>query len=239
VRRAASVRRWTAVAAVIAISLVGAAACGDDRADRGPATSAAVNQAAATPAGPLAGVAIPIPATPAPTPETSAAEAPPAEEPSPPGLPAPVNGAQLARLVIPKAKVDHRLVVKGLTEQRQMEEPGGKDDIAWYTFSALPGRGSNAVFSGHVDWYTGERGVFWYLRDLKEGDSVEVHYTDGLVLQYRVNRVAVFGTDDAPVGEITGPTTSDTLTMITCDGVFSRATRDYDKRRVVWAERVG
>jgi len=150
----------------------------------------------------------------------------------------PGAGAQLVRLVVPKAKVNHRLVTKGLTARREMEDPGGKDDVAWYDFSTLPGLGSNAVLSGHVDWFTGERGVFWFLRDLKEGDDAEIVYSDGLVVKYRVTRVAVYGTNDAPVAEITGPTTGDILTMITCDGVFQRASGDYTQRRVVWAERV-
>jgi LPXTG-site transpeptidase (sortase) family protein len=191
-------------------------------------------ETAPTAAGPLAGVPIPE-LTPTPTPEPAAEEAP---APDVPALPRPDAAAQPARLVIPDAKVDHRIVVRGLTARREMEDPGGKDDVAWYNFSALPGYGSNAVFSGHVDWYTGQPGVFWYLRDLKEGDEVRVQYTDGMVLTYRVNRIEVYGADDAPVAEITAPTPTDTLTMITCDGVFSKSARDYTKRRVVWAERV-
>lgn len=162
----------------------------------------------------------------------------PVAEPTPTPLPKPSEGAKLTRLVIPKAKVDHRLVTKGLTPGREMEDPGGKDDVAWYNFSTLPGFGSNAVLSGHVDWYTGERGVFWYLRNLHEGDEAQIFYSDGTVITYRVVRVEVYGANSAPVAEITGPTTSDRLTMITCDGVFQRSSHDYTDRRVVYAERV-
>ena len=188
--------------------------------------------------GPFAGIPVPIPTAPA-TPEVEAA-APEEEEPvaAEPALPRPSADAALVRLVIPKAKVNHRFVTKGLNERREMEEPGGKDDVAWYNFSTRPGFGSNAVLSGHVDWYTGDLGVFWFLRDLREGDEAEVHYSDGMVLKYRVFRVEVYGVGDAPVAEITGPTAKDQLTMITCDGVFQRATRDYTQRRVVFAERV-
>jgi sortase A len=189
-------------------------------------------------AGPLAGISIP---TPAPTPEPSPTPAPEVvreAEPTPAPLPTPSEDAQIVRLVVPKAKVDHQVVVRGLNAKREMEDPGGKDDVAWYNFSTKPGFGSNAVMSGHVDWYTGQRGVFWFLRDLKEGDEAQVHYTDGTVIRYRVTSVSVFGANDAPVAEITGPTTTDRLTMITCDGVFQRSTHDYTQRRVVYAERV-
>lgn len=186
--------------------------------------------------GPLVGISIPT-VTPTPTGEPTA-QATPAAEPTPTPLPTPGQGAQLVQIVIPKAKVDHRVVTKGLTPRREMEDPGGKDDVAWYNFSTLPGFGSNAVVSGHVDWYTGERGVFWFLRDLKEGDEAQVHYSDGTVVTYRVTHTEVFGANNAPVAEITGPTVSDRLTMITCDGVFQRSSGDYTDRRVVYAERV-
>lgn len=158
--------------------------------------------------------------------------------PQPPRLPSPREDAQMARIVIPKAKVDNHPVTRGLTDKRQMEDPGGRDDVAWYNFSGRPGFGSNAVFSGHVDWYTGDRGSFWFLRDLKEGDEAIIEYTDGLSLTYRVIKVNVYNANDAPVAEITGPTSKDVITMITCDGVFQRASHDYDQRRVVVAERV-
>jgi LPXTG-site transpeptidase (sortase) family protein len=207
--------------------------------DREPKLPSTGDTPAAAPAatqssGPLAGVAIPTPAVPA---EAAPGTDQQQEEAAGPRFPAPNEGAELVRLVVPKARVNNRFVEKGLNARREMEDPGGKDVIAWYNFSTLPGFGSNAVLSGHVDWYTGERGVFWFLRDLKEGDEAEVHYSDGMVLKYRVTRVEVYGTNDAPVAEITGPTTNDMITMITCDGVFQRGTGDYTQRRVVWAER--
>src|SRR5215204_3871296 len=76
---------------------------------RAPETSDAVPTVAST-SGPLAGIPIPTP-TPAAQPEPSASPAPPQ----------PPEGAQLVRVVIPKAKVDNRVVVKGLNERREME----------------------------------------------------------------------------------------------------------------------
>lgn len=241
-RRSTGVPAGLAFGVLLAMSaiLTGCGGAGD-RGQQAAAVTAAAGPgesqtvAAAEPSGPLAGEVIPEFATPAAA--SDAVEQP--QQAAEPGLPAPSAEAQLVRLVIPKARVNHKLTVKGLTARREMEDPGGKDDVAWYTFSTLPGHGSNAVFSGHVDWYTGERGVFWFLRNLQEGDEAEVQYSDGMVLKYRVAKVAVYGSADAPVEEITGPTTADILTLITCDGVFSRSTGDYNKRRVVVAERVG
>lgn len=208
-----------------------AAACG------GSAKETAIPNSTSL-AGPFAGESIPVsPPSVASASEEAGTPAAP-EQASAPRPPAPSEGASLVRMVIPKAKVNNRLVVKGLNERREMEDPGSKDDIAWYNFSTLPGLGSNAVFSGHVDWYTGDRGVFWYLRDLRDGDEAQVQYSDGLSITYRVVRVDVYGANNAPVAEITGPTAKDVITMITCEGVFQRGTGDYTQRRVVVAERV-
>jgi LPXTG-site transpeptidase (sortase) family protein len=216
----------------VALAVVG---CRSDNQDDATPEAGVDAPIATQSSGPLSGVSIPTTTpTSEPTPEPTTR----ATEPTPTPLPQPAEGAQLTRLVIPKAKVDHRLVTKGLTPRREMQDPGGKDDVAWYNFSTLPGFGSNAVLSGHVDWYTGERGVFWYLRDLQEGDEAQIHYSDGTVITYRVMRVEVYGANSAPVAEITGPTSIDQLTMITCDGVFQRSSGDYTDRRVVFAERV-
>lgn len=226
------------IAALLCTAAFAASACGKES-KQPPVQEAAADLPIATQgAGPLTGISVP---TTTPTSEPTAestAESTPVAEPTPTPLPVPGQGAQLVRIVIPKAKVDHRVVTKGLTPRREMEDPGSKDDVAWYNFSTLPGLGSNAVLSGHVDWYTGERGVFWFLRDLKEGDEARVYYSDGTVIVYRVTQSEVFDAKNAPVAEITGPTTTDRLTMITCEGVFQRSSGDYTERRVVYAERV-
>ncbi len=162
------------------------------------------------------------------------------ETPTPPSVhfPTPSPDAHIARLIIPAAKVNAPVQVKGVNARNEMENPDGKDNVAWYNFTDRPGFGPNAVFSGHVDWYTGEQGVFWYLRDLKEGDEIIVRMTDGTELKYRVTENKTYRASDAPVAEIVGPTPNEVVTLITCEGVFDRRSQDYNLRRVVRAERV-
>jgi LPXTG-site transpeptidase (sortase) family protein len=205
--------------------LVLVAACGgnkktQDASPPEPAATAAVFEATITPA-----------ATQEPA---AAAEAtPPA-----PQFPSPDEGAKLARLMIPSAKVNAPLQTKGRNSRGEMENPDGKDNVAWYDFTARPGFGSNAVFSGHVDWYTGEKGVFWGLRDLKVGDEIAIKLSDGMELKYKVVRNEVYKAEAAPVEEILGETAQEAITLITCDGVFNKRTQDYSDRRVVRAERI-
>ena len=108
--------------------------------------------------------------------------------------------------------------------------------MAWYDFTSRPGEGSNAVFSGHVDYVNVGPAVFWSLNELKTGDIIEVRYADAV--RYSVTEMDILDAATAPVEDIVGPTTTDSLTLITCAGTFNRTTGDYDDRLVVRAEKV-
>lgn len=217
-----SARHWLSVSLLL-VTLALVAACG-----RGEK-----KQAATATAEPRVFDASLIPTTPVPVAEGTETPTPPVAQ-----FPTPSPDARIARLIIPAAKVNAPVQVKGVNARNEMENPDGKDNVAWYNFTDRPGFGPNAVFSGHVDWYTGEQGVFWYLRTLKEGDEVIVRMTDGTELKYRVTENKTYRASEAPVAEIVGPTPTEVVTLITCEGVFDRRSQDYDLRRVVRAERV-
>ena len=150
----------------------------------------------------------------------------------------PASAAPLARLVIPAAEIDAPVVVKGVDAGGVMESPDNAVDTAWYDFSAKPGYGGNAVFSGHVDYINVGKAVFWNLKDLNPGDEIQVRLDDGTVYTYKVNFKQQYDAATAPVEEIVGPTPNETVTLITCSGTFSSASHQYDKRLVIRAERV-
>lgn len=162
----------------------------------------------------------------------------PAPSPTAP-LPTPVD-APIARIAIPKFEIDAPVVVRGVDANRVMETPDGPTDVAWYDFSERPGYGSNAVFSGHVDWYTGVAGVFYHLKDLVEGDIIEVRLTEGTVYQYRVVTRQQVGAEptEEELAQIVGRTPGEVVTLITCGGTFNQDTHQYDHRTIVRAERV-
>lgn len=151
------------------------------------------------------------------------------------------SDAPIASLSIPRFDVDGDVITLGLDENRVMEAPDGPWDIAWYDFTAQPGTGSNAVFSGHVDWYNVGPGggpggaVFWNLKDLRQGDLIEVALTDGTLYQYSVvtKQQVDPSIDFTP---IVGPSDSDIVTLITCGGTFNASVGHYDSRIVVQAE---
>lgn len=177
-----------------------------------------------------------VQSTPAPTAAVSQAAPAPA-----PAQPAAVNNGEPVRLVIPKIGVNAPFVTLGLvpgSKNNQMDSPKTKDDVGYYNFTPLPGHGGNTVVGGHVDWYTGQTGVFWDLKKLTTGDEIRVQMQDGTVYRYRVTGSQVYDNTTAPVAQIVGATPTESITLLTCEGTFSRATDEYDKERVVRAERI-
>src|SRR3989304_6581401 len=165
---------------------------------------------------------------------------PPGRQGSRPEGPAP------ARIAIPSIGVDAAVQAMGRDSQNYPAVPDSGSDVAWDTFTAPPGRGNNAVFSGHVDWYYwGEpgEGVFYHLRELQIGDEITVGLKDGPQLRYRVTGNVAVAYDDPDIGRVMDPTSSDVVTLITCGGTWLRDYSNpnggnYSHRVVVRAERV-
>ena len=110
---------------------------------------------------------------------------------------------------------------------------GLKQEVAWMGDTSWPGLGGNTGLAGHVDLATGEKGPFWSLRNLRNGDQVIV-YTEKKIYSYRVNSQKIV--DDTDLSVI-GPTTKPQLTLITCTG-WDTNVRLYLKRLVIFAELV-
>ena len=161
-------------------------------------------------------------------------------QPTPTQALPPPSEAPIASIVIPRFDIDAPVVVRGVDANNVMETPSGPTDVAWYDFSGKPGYGSNAVFSGHVDYIDYGPAVFWNLKDLEQGDMVEVRLNDGTVYKYKVatrQSVMVEGLSEDVLRGIIGPSQQDVVTLITCGGTFDYSSQQYDERVVVRAER--
>ena len=150
----------------------------------------------------------------------------------------PPSEAPVTTLAIPEFGVDAPIVVLGVDANGIMESPDGPTDVAWYDFSSKPGFGSNAVFSGHVDYYNYGPAVFWNLKDLEPEDIIEVRLEDGTVYQYGVVSREMVNAQTANIGEIVGDTANEIITLITCGGTFDASIGEYDQRVVVRAQRL-
>jgi len=153
----------------------------------------------------------------------------------------PSSDAPLARLVIPAIEID-QATVPGLVDPKtnEMLAPAKAFDIAYYDFSARPGRG-NAVFAGHLDYIHIGAAALWRLRDIRPGDEVQLQLADGMQLRYRVTTNKLYDPDTtAAWNELLGQQGApDEVTVVTCDGDFNSSTHEYSERRVVQAVRIG
>lgn len=94
--------------------------------------------------------------------------------------------------------------------------------------TAAPGGHGNSVLGGHRDTH------FSFLRDLRDGDLIEMQATDGHWHTYRVGALAVVDKRDLWVLEQHGP---DRLSLVTCYP-FDALSAGGDARYLVVAERV-
>jgi sortase A len=140
------------------------------------------------------------------------------------------------RLVIPRIGVDAPVTVRGVDSSGLMENPSGPEDVAWYDFTARPGQGGNAVFSGHLDYHDYGPAVFAHLGEVRAGDVVEVRLEDGTLRRYAVIASVLYPANSAPSREIVGPTGRDMVTLITCGGTWQGRSRGYSERLVVRAD---
>jgi LPXTG-site transpeptidase (sortase) family protein len=162
----------------------------------------------------------------------------PGPTPTPSSLYPPGDNSPIERLVVTSQGINAPVVVKGVDAAGVMQSPDNAYDTVWYDFSARPGFDGNAVFAGHVDYIHVGKAVFWNLKDLNQGDVIEVHLKDGTVYRYAVTSKQQYDSATAPVDQIVGPTPGQTVTLITCGGTFDYGSHQYDKRLVVRAERI-
>jgi LPXTG-site transpeptidase (sortase) family protein len=138
-------------------------------------------------------------------------------------------------LRIPTLGIDTTVQWVGVDAEGRMGVPSNYTDVAWYERGPTPGTPGNAVIAGHLDSKTGPA-VFYRLEDLKPGDEIFVTAANGQEYRFIVTASEVYVADDAPVDRIFGTAVTPHLNLITCDGAFDRAIRQYDKRLVVYSE---
>jgi len=149
------------------------------------------------------------------------------------------------RMIIPQIGVNAPVNVRVIGADGQMGIPNGKDDVIWYDFASLTGMGgfpgtpgSNALFSGHVDYHPNFEAVFWDLHLLNPGDEIDVQLMDGSMVRYAVDWSSWID-PNADFSQFAVKNGVDMLTIVTCIGTFDPTTRHYSNRLVVRATRFG
>lgn len=140
------------------------------------------------------------------------------------------------RLIISSIDVDAYVESVGLDRKGNMDIPKQDENVAWYNLGYKLGEAGNTVLAGHFDTKTGAPAVFYKLESLKEGDKMLVKGDTGAEYIYTVSHITTYAVDRFPLEEVFGPHDKNRLVLITCEGSFNSATRNYSHRTVVYAD---
>ncbi|MGI9084722.1 MAG: sortase domain-containing protein [Aeromicrobium sp.] len=145
-------------------------------------------------------------------------------EPAPVGKP--------TRVVIPAIEVDVALEGVGLNTDGSMHIPDF-GEAGWYDLGPRPGAPGPAVLVAHVNGPAGPD-VFERLHELKPGDEVTVHGTDG-ASTFVVEGSEQVPKDELPYDRIWGSANEPVLRLITCGGKRDTQLGGYPDNTIVYA----
>ncbi len=154
----------------------------------------------------------------------------PKAEPSPlPSTPTPQT-APARWIRIPRIGVDSP-VVEAKIENGEWQVP--KFVAGHLESTADPGEAGNVALAGHIQSIASGN-VFARIGELRAGDKIFI-YAGRTLFPYRVRANFVVKNDDLSVLQ---PTSSPTLTLITCTGTWNLSAMDYNERLIVVADLV-
>lgn len=140
-----------------------------------------------------------------------------------------------SKLKIKSISLDLLLVPVGVEPDGTMETPDDWYTGGWFMQGGLPGETKNLIINGHYDSNTGAGAAFFNLKNIKEGDQVEVVDEYGRIFYYKVLELSYVSIlDPERLQILEDEEGKSTLTLITCGGVWTGS--GYDKRLVVKAE---
>jgi LPXTG-site transpeptidase (sortase) family protein len=142
------------------------------------------------------------------------------------------------RLKIPSIKVDAVIRSVGLTPNGSMGIPKVPSETAWYMFGPKPGEQGSAVIAGHVNWYSGAKGVFERINALKPGDIITVQNDKGVITSFAVKTIRAIGEKENASSVFRSYDGKSHLNLVTCSGIWNRITKSYSKRLVVFADKI-
>ena len=146
-------------------------------------------------------------------------------------------GVAPADFTLSRLGISSSLVPVGLTADGSMAVPSvhTPKQAAWFEPGPEPGQQGPAVIVGHID---GDhiQGVFYKLREAREGDQISVALKDGRKLGFVVYKVESVPKNGFPADRVFGYTAGPELRLITCGGDFDAAARSYKNNTVVYAK---
>ena len=136
-------------------------------------------------------------------------------------------------LTIPTLGISAPLSELGLNKDGTVSVPTDFAVPGWYKYGPTPGQRGSAVILGHVDSYKGPA-VFFYLSRLHPGDPITVNLADHAVVHFKVIGIREYSKSNFPDKIVYGMRPYSALQLVTCGGVFDRATGHYESNIVVY-----
>ena len=116
----------------------------------------------------------------------------------------------------------------------ELDTPRNIFDVGWYEASGKPGQGGTLMIDGH-NGGPHIHGVFKNLPDLVAGDIIKVERGDGAVFNYKVveNKTVPLEDSDAYMSAAARSPEpgTESVTLITCTGVWVPQKQTYDSRQ--------
>ncbi len=142
-------------------------------------------------------------------------------------------------LTIDSINVKARILPMGVTADSAIQAPVNIFDAGWYTGSVKPGNPGVTFVDAHASGAT-RAGLFAYLDTVKVGATITIEKGDGTTLTYKVRETEVKPLADIDMTKVLSPRGSikEGLTLMTCTGKWMADGETYDKRAIVYAERV-
>lgn len=172
--------------------------------------------------------------TPPSLPAPAAVAAPPPHPVPGSPVPAPLPRTAPTRVIIPAIGVNAPVTPEGTDSSGALSMPPltWRNLAAWWDGGAAPGQDGPAVIAGHVDSAQAGPLVFWNLRLLKPGDSIE---TEPGSLRFTVTQVTQVSKSAFPTMAVYGPTPDPELRLVTCGGSFDAGSGHYLSNVIVYA----
>lgn len=142
-----------------------------------------------------------------------------------------------ASIRIPKIGVYAMITPQGVDASGALRAPNNIHNAGWYSSSARPSAATGAMLlDGHVSGPT-QRGVFYNIKKLAEGDKISIKQGDGTEYSYTVVRSQTFPADavDMDSSVVSADKNKAGLNLITCTGAISGT--QYKERIIVYAVR--
>jgi LPXTG-site transpeptidase (sortase) family protein len=148
------------------------------------------------------------------------------------------NSTKPIRLIIPPLRINARVQDVGVGKSGNMAVPSNFTDVGWYRYGPIPGEKGSAVIAGHMDNALAFDGVFHRLGEMKVGDRISVVLSDNIKVDFAVYAVDSYSYDAVPVDLLFNRNDGTYLNLVTCGGTWIQEEKSYDRRVVVFAEKL-